>query len=200
MEGTVVGFCLLDLEAVRPSPLPAGLGVQFRAAAHRIAVEWPDGNGGVSVGVYIPMRHNSSRAARVVGGRLFPGVHRAASLAVADDGRRVDWMVTPTGPEASTIRVLAAVRDAEPASLDDAGGVCVTATVGISPGLDGELEAAAMQTGHRVAYAVEVDYLASDFLASFSTARPVTSYVMRDVPVRWTPVPVPTPGSVGAMQ
>jgi hypothetical protein len=35
--GTVVGCCLLQLDDVRPSPLPGRLGRSMRAAAHRIS-------------------------------------------------------------------------------------------------------------------------------------------------------------------
>jgi hypothetical protein len=45
---------------------------------------------------------------------------------------------------------------------------------------------------------VIVEILDSAFLDGFSTARPATSYLMRDVDVRWTPADVPVPLSAVA--
>src|SRR5579863_426820 len=39
----VAGICLIRLEEVRPTGLPAFLGMASENAAHRIAVEWRDG-------------------------------------------------------------------------------------------------------------------------------------------------------------
>jgi hypothetical protein len=44
-----------------------------------------------------------------------------------------------------------------------------------------------MQPDHREARAVTIEHLDSAFLDGFSSARPVTSYLMRDVDVVWTP-------------
>src|SRR2546422_10990160 len=80
--GTVVGCCLLDIDSIRPASLPGIVGTRLRAAAHRISVEWEDEMGATTIGVYVPIRHTDSRAARVLGGRWFPGVHRRASIAL----------------------------------------------------------------------------------------------------------------------
>jgi hypothetical protein len=43
-----------------------------------------------------------------------------------------------------------------------------------------------MRPSHRQAQAVDVDHLESAFLASFATAEPAPSYVVRDVDVTWS--------------
>jgi uncharacterized protein (TIGR01777 family) len=94
-DGTVVGCCLLDVDDLRPSPLPSACGMRVRAAAHRISVEWTDDRGGENVVVYVPIRHTDAPLARLFGDRLFPGVHAAARVELADDGHRLDWSVVP---------------------------------------------------------------------------------------------------------
>src|SRR5436305_8499561 len=56
----MVGICLIRLKRLRPTFLPAWLGISSENAAHRVAVEWDDG-GGVREGVYIRRRDTSSR-------------------------------------------------------------------------------------------------------------------------------------------
>jgi hypothetical protein len=43
-----------------------------------------------------------------------------------------------------------------------------------------------METSHHRAVPVDVDEVRSSFLDRFATARPTTSYLMRDVDVVWT--------------
>jgi hypothetical protein len=191
--GTVIGCCLLDIDAIRPASLPAGVGSRLRAADHRISVEWEDDAGATSVGVYVPVRHTDSRAARVLGGRWFPGVHRKASIRLTDDGRCLRWMVEP-GEEASEygVTVSASISSTEAsAGCEPIGGTCLSAAVGLSPDHHGRLEAARMEPEHRRAVQVEIDDLDSAFLARFSTARQATSYLMRDVDVTWTKARAP---------
>jgi hypothetical protein len=85
----VGGICLIRLEHIRPSFLPAPLGLTSENAAHRIAVEW-DGTQGLREGVYVPRRDSNSRLHQWVGGRLFPGAHHEADFEVRDEGERVD--------------------------------------------------------------------------------------------------------------
>lgn len=192
-DGTVVGCCLLAIDHIRPAGLPAALGLQLQAAAHRISVEWDDGSGGVTVGVYVPVRHTTSLPARAVGGRLFPGVHRPADIRTTVDDRRLHWTVEPrTDAGRHGIRVAASIPSSvatEP--CEPIGGTCLAATVGLSPDRRGALEAAQMEPAHRAAHAVEIDELDSQFLAGFTSMRPAASYLMRDVRVRWTPARAP---------
>src|SRR5262245_36571416 len=53
---TVVGCCLLEIDDLRPDPVPARAGVALRAAAHRISAEWDAGDddgGAPVVGVFV---------------------------------------------------------------------------------------------------------------------------------------------------
>src|SRR6266478_6527903 len=81
----IAGICLIRLSAVRPRFVPAALRIASENAAHRIAVEWEDG-GVTRHGVYIPRRGSSSRLNRLLGGRLFPGIHNAARFEVLENG------------------------------------------------------------------------------------------------------------------
>jgi hypothetical protein len=191
--GTVVGCCLLDLDAIRPASLPAGVGTRLRAAAHRVSVEWEDEVGAATVGVYVPVRHTDSRAARVLGGRWFPGVHRRASIELTDDGRCLRWSVEP-GDRATEygISVNASITSTSSSTLcEPIGGTCLSATVGLSPDHHGALEAARMEPDHRRALQVEIGDLDSGFLAGFTTAQRAPSYLMREADVTWTKMRAP---------
>jgi hypothetical protein len=185
---TVVGCCLLDVDAIRPASLPAGVGTRLRAAAHRVSVEWEDEAGATTVGVYVPVRHTDSRAARVLGGRWFPGVHRRASIELSDDGLCLRWSVTPGDRSTQYgVTVSASITSTSSSTLrEPIGRTCLRATVGLSPDHHGALEAARMEPDHRRALQVEIDDLDSGFLAGFTTARRAPSYLMRDVDVTWT--------------
>jgi hypothetical protein len=87
----VVGICLIRLEHERPAGMPRLLGLGGEHAAHRIAVEWSDGDGDVHDGVYIPRRDTGSRVAQMAGGRVFPVESQAAKFKVTDDGRHIDF-------------------------------------------------------------------------------------------------------------
>jgi hypothetical protein len=191
--GTVIGCCLLDIVEVRPARLPAMLGTRIRAAAHRISVEWDDNTDAASVGVYVPTRHTNSRAATLIGGRLFPGVQRAASVQLIEEDERLEWSVVPRSrPSEYGVRVRASVPATPPANAcEPIGGTCLNATIGVSPGHHGILEAARMELAHRRAQLVEVGQLDSPFIASFASATLAPSYLMRDVDVIWTPERAP---------
>lgn len=192
-QGTVVGCCLLDIVGIRPAPLPGLVGTNLRAAAHRISVEWDDDAGAITTAVYVPLRLTTSRAAISLGGRVFPGVHRRASITLVDDGQRVAWCVDAgEEPGAYSVHVVASWRDvAHSTPCEPVAGTCLSAEVGLSPRPGGSLEAARMTPRHRVAHPVEVEHLASEFLAGFASAEPAPSYLMRDVEVTWTRAPRP---------
>jgi hypothetical protein len=85
----MAGICLIRLEAIRPRGVPSFLGISSENAAHRFAVAWTNAQGGTSTGVYIPRRDSSSFVNRLVGGRLFPGEHHAATFRVDDSGSSI---------------------------------------------------------------------------------------------------------------
>ncbi|MGH9795216.1 MAG: DUF2071 domain-containing protein [Candidatus Acidiferrales bacterium] len=80
----VAGICLLRLEQLRPAGTPAALGITTESYAHRIAVRYPASDGWRD-GVYIWRRDTDSFFTRLLGGRLFPGVHGDAEFQV-DEG------------------------------------------------------------------------------------------------------------------
>jgi hypothetical protein len=79
----MVGICLIRLKQVRPTFLPAWLGISSENAAHRTAVEWED-RGTVREGVYVRRRDTNSRLNSLAGGRLFPGIHHHAQFTVRE--------------------------------------------------------------------------------------------------------------------
>ena len=191
-EGTVVGCCLLDIGDIRLARLPAVFGRPLRAAAHRISVEWEDDVGATAVGVYVPLRLTDSRAAIALGGRVFPGVHRRASIELAQGDGHIEWSVDAgAAPGAYSVSVEASPRDDAQSPCEPIGGTCLNAEIGLSPGHDGVLEAARMMTHHRAAHPVDISRLDSAFLASFTSATAAPSYLMRDVDVTWTRERVP---------
>lgn len=188
--GTIVGCCLLELERVRPAWAPRLAGVTIRAAAHRVSVEW-GGNDGEApdVGVYVPVRHTGSRLAVLAGGRVFPGVHRRAHIGLVETDIALEWSVDVPGPEGFAFRVVASANGSPAAGSDPAARACIDAAVGLSPGLDHELEGVEMTPAHRQANQVDIQSLDSEFIASFASAMPAPSYLMTDVDVTWAPAP-----------
>lgn len=79
----MVGICLIRLKDIRPRGFGKLFGVSSENAAHRIAVEW-DQEGEPHEGVFIPRRDTSSTLQKLVGGRIFPGVHHAARFVVEE--------------------------------------------------------------------------------------------------------------------
>ena len=87
------GVCLIRLRALRPRWLSIPVGIASENAAHRFAVEW-DVDGATREGVYIPCRHTNSKINALVGGRIFPGVHRLAKFEVSEFDHRYSVRVS----------------------------------------------------------------------------------------------------------
>lgn len=105
----MAGICLIRLGGLRPAFLPALGGFTSENAAHRIAVEWDDA-GARREGVFIPRRDTSSLLNRIAGGRLFPGVHHAATFRVWETGTRYK-LETRSNDGRTFVRVLARVAE-----------------------------------------------------------------------------------------
>jgi hypothetical protein len=75
----------------------------------------------------------------------------------------------------------------------------LAASVDLSPDRHGTLEAARMEPEHRVAQRVEITELDARFLAGFTIIRPTSSYLMRDVQVRWTRGSAPSTAAAGVV-
>lgn len=183
--GTVVGCCLLDLDGVRPGALPARAGITLRAAAHRVSVEWDDADGEAVVGVYVPVRHTASRLAVALGGRAFPGVHRRARVAIDDTDATLAWTVEEAGA-GDDHRIALRVQRGDAVAAGPVAGACLGATVALSPGRDGTLEAAHMVVADPRAREVTVETLRSAFLDGFATAVPAPAFLVEDAAVTWT--------------
>lgn len=185
-QGTIVGFCLLELDHVRPAPLPAGAGVPLRAAAHRISVDWTGDDGATVTGVYVPVRLTDSRAATALGGRIFPGVHRRVPLTIGTTADRYRWRVQDTTHDFD-LDVTIDDRTGTLPEPDDFATTCLAADFGISPRHRHGYDIVRMNPVSRAARPVHVDSLHSTFLAGFQTLRPATSFLMTDIEVTWTP-------------
>jgi hypothetical protein len=132
----VAGICLIRLKEIRPSLLPAVVGVSSENAAHRIAVEW-DENGVVREGVYIPRRDTSSRFNVLFGGRVFPVIQHHAHFQVTE--REDYFQIIVDGDDGKThLAVEAELASALPStsvfgSLERASEFFERGAVGYSP-------------------------------------------------------------------
>jgi uncharacterized protein YqjF (DUF2071 family) len=88
----VAGICLIRLEHLRPKGMPAGLGTSSENMAHRIAIRYP-AEDGPRDGVFIWRRDTDRALVKLLGGRLFPGVHSRARFRVSEDPDRLTYRV-----------------------------------------------------------------------------------------------------------
>jgi hypothetical protein len=195
-QGTVVGCCLLDIGQVRPAWVPSAAGRPVWAVAHRISVEWDSPSGELVVGVYVPVRHTSSRLAISLGGRWFPGVHEPAQIAIERSSGTLRWSMAPVA-DRTALAIAVEVSDVggqrAVISNEPVGATCLAANIGLSPDHHGRLEAAAMTPQHRMAQEVAVESLDSAFLDGFTTAAIAPSYRMTEVAVTWSRASAPEP-------
>jgi hypothetical protein len=192
--GTVVGCCLLDIDAVRPASLPAGVGTRLRDAAHRVSVEWEDEVGATTVSVYVPVQHTVSPRRKSPGRPLVPRASTAERRSSSPTmvGASAGRSSPAIEPLEYGISVSASITSTSSSTLcEPIGGTCLSATVGLSPDHHGALEAARMEPDHRRALQVEIGDLDSGFLAGFTTAQRAPSYLMREADVTWTKVRAP---------
>jgi hypothetical protein len=201
LEGdhAIVGICLIRLEQIRPSLLPRSVGFAGENAAHRIAVVWRDPDGEDREGVYIPIRHTDSRIVLLLGGRLFPGVHKRATFAITDTGAEVgisiqsrarDLHVSLRGRAARDLPSSSVFRSLAAASEFFRGG-----SVGYSPGRHrGRLEGLKLITPTWRVEPLAVSEVHSSWLED-QARFPAGSVdfdcalVMRDVAHRWAAAP-----------
>ncbi len=95
----VVGVCLIRLEGLRPRGVPTTFGVRSENMAHRIAIRYPT-DYGMRDGVFIWQRYSDQRLFTLLGGRLFPGVHRHAEFQVREHGDVISIVVRTEDHEA----------------------------------------------------------------------------------------------------
>jgi len=91
----IVGVCLIRMERLRPQGVPSAFGLSSENMAHRVAIRYP-GKDGMRPGVFIWSRETDQRWVELLGGRLFPGVHRHARFQVDEGEDRLAMEVTAT--------------------------------------------------------------------------------------------------------
>ncbi|HKS36706.1 MAG TPA: DUF2071 domain-containing protein [Verrucomicrobiae bacterium] len=162
----MAGICLIRLEQMRPAWLPRGCGMASENAAHRIAVEWTE-NGRAREGVFIPRRDTNSLINRIVGGRLFPGVHHAAAFRC--DQRGAQFEVTLRSRDQETrASIVARLADGWPpgsvfGSLDEASAFFRNGGCGWSPSNNCALEGVELRTENWKMRALDVERVESSF-------------------------------------
>lgn len=191
----IVGVCLIRLEEVRPKSWPKFLGISSENAAHRVAVEWTDGQGKLCEGVYIPRRDTGSWLNHWAGGRFFPGEHHLARFAVKEDGKHIDFGmnardgqvgVQVSGEEADTLPA-----DSCFASLAEASAYFENGSLGYSATRDpGRLDGLRLKTIHWRVSALRVSKVYSSLFADrarFPEGSVIFDHalLMRDIPHEW---------------
>lgn len=190
----IAGICLIRLKEVRPRFLPRMLGISSENAAHRIAVEWDDGDE-CRTGVYVPRRDTSSLLNAAAGGRIFPGTHHRARFEVRETDDR--FFVEMTSNDGSA-RVLVDGRRAEhlPAasvfsSVEEVSAFFESGSLGYSPTKsDGRYDGLELRTFNWQVEPLAVDRVESAFFEDDSVfpAGSVTfdnALLMRGIDHEW---------------
>lgn len=132
----LVGICLIRLKDIRPTWLPAWLGINSENAAHRFAVTWPNA-GDRREGVYVHRRDTSSRLNALVGGRIFPGYHSHARFDVEETTERYSLRMK-SDDRVTSVTVRGQIAPALPStsifeSLDESSRFFAAGSIGYSP-------------------------------------------------------------------
>jgi len=187
IDGQAIGgFCVLGLDAIRPRWFSARLGLRSENAAHRIAVEWDEGDT-VRTGVFILERHSSAWHPVLFGGRLFPGVHRRARFAVDEHGGRYAMGMDASGEHLDAdVEVGGAWTSAFFGSVDEASAFYRSGRIGWSLGHDGRtLEAVALAAEEWAVEAAQAHSVHSSFFDALPRGSAVLDHVvvMRDLDI-----------------
>ena len=184
--GVIVGCCMIEIADIRPWPLPAVVGVNVRAAAHRISIEvGPEDS--PTMAVYVPGRNTDSKMAILAGGRVFPGVHKQSHVDVVDTPDELGWSIRNDSTADSTFDIVANadLSNAAPATSEVAD-IVIGTTLGLSPGhRPDDLEAVQMLTASSDAKIVALPNLESSFIGGFSSAVETDTLLMSNVDVIW---------------
>ena len=196
-DAAVGGICLLRLSAVRPQWIGANVGWGAENSAHRIAVEWDD-ESGTQNGVFIPVRHSSSRLPVVLGGTLLPGRHEHAKFTVSESPSRI-----AIDARARDMWVHADVSDSTEwtgtlfGSLGEASKFLREGSTGWSPAKDGKtLEGLELSTRQWDVGSTEIHDVGSSYFDSLHPGAAELDHVlvMRDIPATWTSSEFPRAG------
>ena len=138
----LIGVCMIRFKGLRPAVLPSLLGLSSENAAHRISVAWTE-DGETRTGVYVTRRDTNSALVRLAGGRIFAGVHGAASFDVEEADGSVDVSIRDSEGALVSLsgRTSSAFSSEVFASHDEASRYFQDDRIGYSPALrGGELE------------------------------------------------------------
>lgn len=193
-DHAVAGICLIRLCDIRPSGVPAAVGIRSENAAHRIAVKWNDEDGPHD-GVFIPRRDTSSLLNRTIGGRLFPGVHHKAKFTVGESEPYYSVGFKSADGETDAF-VSGHATDALPrgslfASIDEASRFFEMGSVGYSATSDPEgFDGLELRTGNWQVRPFHVDQLRSSFFEDASlfprgSARFDNALIMNQIEHEW---------------
>lgn len=170
---SIAGICLIRLESIRPRLVPRVLGLSSENAAHRVAVQWHDGDTRKE-GVFIPRRDTGSTMSHLAGGRVFPGEHHRARFDVREDADSIDLSMTSLDREVA-VSVRGRVADRLPttscfATLEAASAFFEPGAVGYSVTSDtGRLDGIELRTHGWKVEALHVDDVYSSYFADEST-------------------------------
>ncbi len=131
----IVGICLIRLKKIRPKGMPEWVSISSENGAHRIAVEWQEGNE-KKEGVFVPRRDSSSVFNMVAGGRLFPGKHYHAAFDIKEENN--NYQIAFKSSDDTSISINADLADIfDPSSvfetLENASAFFQGGAVGYSP-------------------------------------------------------------------
>lgn len=181
------GFCVLGLDAIRPRWMPGALGLRSENAAHRIAVEWDEGDQTCS-GVYILERHSTAWHAVLFGGRLFPGVHRRARFTIDESGDRYAMTMDAKGERLEAdVEVGGDWQSDLFPTVEAASDFYRSGRVGWSRGVDGStLEAVTLAADGWAVEPARIHRVHSSFFESLRPGSAALDHVvvMRDLPIR----------------
>jgi hypothetical protein len=198
-DHAIAGICLIRLEQIRPSLIPWPVGLSGENAAHRVAVRWRDAAGADREGVYIPMRHTNSSLILMVGGRIFPGVHKRATFDVADTGTDIDISIRATAGDMDVALRGKSAEQLPPGSAFPSLGAASEffrgGSVGYSPGRDrGRLEGLKLVSPKWRVDPLDISEVRSSWLSDTSrfpagSTEFDCALVMRDIAHHWVIAP-----------
>lgn len=191
----IAGICLIRLEQIRPDHFPGIVGLRSENAAHRIAVVWDDATGTEREGVFVPRRDTNSPINYLLGGRLFPGEHHAASFNVREWGDEIDLkMKSQDGCVAVSLKGKIAEelpRDSIFHSLADASAFFEPGSLGYSVTKDSaRLDGITLKTKEWIVAPLTLERIHSSYFAD-AAKFPASSVefdhalIMRDIAHEW---------------
>lgn len=193
---SVAGICLIRLEEIRPKGLPAIAGISSENSAHRIAVEWDDGDCGIREGVFVPRRDTDSRLNALAGGRIFPGVHHLSKFTVSDQDHRISLRVDDDDGAMPLVDVEANETDRFPtgsifATLDESSRFFESGCIGYSSRPDScTLDGLLLEVPDWRVSPLDVDYVRSAYFDDETLFPPGSiefdhALLMRDIAHEW---------------